>query len=283
MKINVGFLMSYDYELLKYSIPLIYNGADNIVLALDEKKRTWSGNSFTVADSFFEWLKEFDTQNKIHVYQDDFYRADLSAMDNDSRERNMLAKQMGEGVCLQIDADEYFVDFEGFVAYLRAHEHKLNGSKPYQICPFLMDIYKVLDAGVLYSPELTSYYMGSNHPEFIRARKSKNQQKWYVPFFSIHQTWGRSEEELRFKLKNWGHNIDFDLESYLKFWKSIDQTNYKSHSNFHPLNDDSWKTLEYCEGETINAIVNKLKTVKDIPKRYIFWKNLGQRIKFLFQ
>lgn len=35
-EIQVGFLMSYDYELLKISIPLVYEEADHITIALDK-------------------------------------------------------------------------------------------------------------------------------------------------------------------------------------------------------------------------------------------------------
>ena len=47
-QIQVGFLMSYDYELLKNSIPLVYADADSITIALDENQRTWSGHRFEV-------------------------------------------------------------------------------------------------------------------------------------------------------------------------------------------------------------------------------------------
>lgn len=283
MTINVGFLVSYDYHLLKNSIPLVYKSADKIALAIDKNRQTWSGNTFSIADDFFSWLKTFDIDNKIAIYEDDFYIESLTAMENDSRERNMLADFMGDGICIQIDSDEYFVDFDGFVNYLKQNETKLSGKKRYQICPFLIDIYKVVDGGMLVSPQLTGYYIGSNKPEFVRARKSKDQQKWYVPFFSIHQTWGRTEEELRFKLKNWGHNVDFDLDKYIDFWKSITKDNYKDHENFHPLGDDAWKTLEFVEGDTIDEVIHTIKQQKTAPKSTIFWKNLGQQLKYLFK
>jgi hypothetical protein len=35
--IHVGFLLSYDYEKLKMSIPPVYKSADRIFIAMDEK------------------------------------------------------------------------------------------------------------------------------------------------------------------------------------------------------------------------------------------------------
>ena len=51
--IQVGFLLSYDYEKLKLSIPPVYDQADAIFLAMDEKQRTWSGKEFEIDPIFF--------------------------------------------------------------------------------------------------------------------------------------------------------------------------------------------------------------------------------------
>jgi len=107
MLIKVGFLVSYDYNYLRTSLPLVYAEADSVSLAIDKQRRTWNGGSFTIDDAFFEWLKSMDTKKKIRIYEDDFFDPNLSAIENDSRERNMLAKFMGEGGWhVQVDADE---------------------------------------------------------------------------------------------------------------------------------------------------------------------------------
>jgi hypothetical protein len=66
-KIHVGFLLSYDYDKLKLSIPPVYKAADRIFLAIDENLNTWSGNKFEIDDSFFKWLDEFDTEKKVEI------------------------------------------------------------------------------------------------------------------------------------------------------------------------------------------------------------------------
>jgi hypothetical protein len=38
-KIHIGFLLSYDYELLKFSLPPVYKSADRIFLARDKELR----------------------------------------------------------------------------------------------------------------------------------------------------------------------------------------------------------------------------------------------------
>jgi len=282
MKINVGFLVAYDYELLKTSIPLIYEHTDAITLALDENRQTWSGNTFKIDPLFFNWLKEIDTEKKISIYEDNFYDPTINAMHNETRERNMLSKKMGDGVCIQIDADEYFVDFKGFTEYLKTNKQKLSQKKPIQICSFMVDVYKILDKGILYCPTYTNYYLGTTAPNYVRGRKNRKQQKWYVPFISIHQSWSRDENELKFKLDNWGHKEDFDVDSFFEFWKSINKENYKQYKGFHPFDKNEWPTLEYIEGKDFNEVVKNFKD-KKVSKSFIFGKNIAQELKFLFK
>ena len=82
MNINVGFLVSYDYKYLKSSLPLIYEDSSSITLAIDINRNTWSGSTFNIDNSFFEWIKEIDLDNKISIYEDDFYKKELSSIEN---------------------------------------------------------------------------------------------------------------------------------------------------------------------------------------------------------
>ena len=84
-KIQVGFLLSYDYIKLKNSIPPVYKEADGIFIAIDKDMRTWSGATFEVDPAFYDWLKEIDVDNKIsssvkfmkkHSYQLKVYSAE---------------------------------------------------------------------------------------------------------------------------------------------------------------------------------------------------------------
>ncbi len=282
MKINVGFLVAYDYELLKTSIPLVYKYADKIVLAVDKNLQTWSGNYFTIDDSFFSWIQEFDLDNKITVYKDCFYQPENTAMQNEIRERNMMTKVMGNGLCLQLDADEFVLNFKELTIYLKNINKKLNSSKSYQICAYWIDVYKKTKNGYLFVKDISPFYLGSNKPNFYRGRKSKNQKKLYIPFLVIHLTWGRSAEELKFKLNNWGHNSDFDTEAFFKFWTSINENNYTNHQYFHPLNKKAWKELIFVEGKTITDIIQQNNFPSLVPTTKMKLKNIAQSFKFQF-
>lgn len=278
MNVNVGILVSYDYEYIKISLPLIYEAADSITLAIDENYRTWTGNDFNIDPAFFEWIEQFDSKNKINIYRDNFHIPELNAVENDTRERNMLAKKMGEGWNIQIDADEYFIDFEGFVNHLKTN--KFIQKKPTQICAFWITMYKKLDDGVLYVKNPESFYIGSNDPEYKRCRNSTEQIKVYVPFLAMHQSWARDIEELEHKLKNWGHRDDFDVDAYLEFYKSLNKENFSQHRSFHPMNKKWWKELAFCPGNTMAEVIENLKkNLPEIDTTYMAKKNLGQRIK----
>ena len=65
-KIQVGFLLSYDYEKLKNSIPPVYNSADAIFIAID--KKTGQIGIFDCSDAFYESGKD-KVQQAVEQYK----------------------------------------------------------------------------------------------------------------------------------------------------------------------------------------------------------------------
>jgi hypothetical protein len=276
--------MSYDYEKLKISIPPVYNDADNIYLALDENSKTWSGSSFKVKPEFYVWLKEFDVDKKIIIYRDNFFKASLSSLKNDTRERFMLSQKMGIGNWLvQVDADEIFINFSNFVKTLRKHDRYLdNPSKnPIQISGFLINIYKHLDKGILYVNQPTKVLLATNFPNYKVARKTK-ERIIYTDNVLLHECLSRTEDELRFKFKNWGHNDELNSTFFDK-WRLANETNYKSIKNIFYLEPHKWKELGYFNSKSLDDITNLIKQDDKLnPSRwFLYRKNLGQWIKFL--
>ena len=284
MSINVGILMSYDYECLKQSLPLIYENSDRIVLALDENYNTWSGNKFEVDPDFFVWIKSFDKNGKIEIYRDNFYDPNLTSIQNDTRERTMLSEHFGKGNWyIQLDSDELFVNFKGFTEVLKANSKYLKNTEDnkIQIWLFIINLYKKIDGGYLYVEKpFEPFSCATNFINYKICRITFSRKK-YLPFFIVHNTWARSEEEIYFKLNNWGHNKDFDVETYYNYWKNVSRKNFKDYKNFHPLDGKKWKELAFCPGDNLNDVVdffensNKLK----ISPVYLFGKNIAQKIK----
>ena len=285
-KIQVGFLMSYDYELLKKSIPPVYQWADTIFLALDHKKRTWSGNYFEIDSSFYDWLKALDIDNKIVIYEDNFYVSTLNAIQNDTRERHMLANKMGIGNWLiQVDSDEIFIDFQKFVMKLRQYDSYLIDPEthPIQFAGFHINVYKYLEEGMLYINKPTKLLLATNYPNYKYAKNTK-ERIVYDDTYILHEGLARTEEELVLKLNNWGHKHEIN-STFLQKWKMANRDNYHTIKDVFYLDADTWPDLGYFPtsdlGEIKKMVYSNPKLV--IPKTKLFFRNFGQWFKHLFK
>ena len=117
--VAVGFLVAYDYEMLKISLPLVYGSADKIFLGIDENRVSFTGKKFDFDETFKDWVAHFDRHSKIEWVEEEFYLPSLTPMENETRERNLLfANAPSATWYIQIDADEYFLDFPAFITDL---------------------------------------------------------------------------------------------------------------------------------------------------------------------
>ncbi|NDV78523.1 hypothetical protein [Dysgonomonas sp. 511] len=258
-EIKVGYLVSYDYKYIEYSLPTVYQHADSITIAVDKDRLTWAGEKFDIPDSFFQWIKEFDKEKKIKIYEDSFYVSNLTTMECDTRERKMLSRFMGEGGWhIQVDSDEYFLDFPAFINHIRS----LDINKPTAIYGEFITIFKYDETGMFLIDSNEPFALATNNPVYIAARRtdeSINDTVHYTNFKVLHQSWGRSEAEIALKMKNWSHSDDFNTDAYLNFWKAINKHTYNYIQNFHPLDPPAWKKLEYFEGSDIPSLIEKVK------------------------
>lgn len=285
-KIQVGFLMSYDYHLLKHSIPPVYAASDSIFIALDQNYTTWTGGKFEVDPGFFDWIREIDVDNKIHFYKDNFYDPQLSAMGNEVKERHLLGLKMGIGNWLiQVDCDEYFLNFEKFVDDLRSYDHFLENPEKerVQICAFTINLYKHLEQGILYVDEVRSQKFATNYPDYKTGRNTK-QRVIYTKNLLLHECVSRTEEEILKKFNNWGHSTEVDAEKFLVKWRAVNQSNYREYQNFFYLEPEKWKNLNFVPGNSIAEINKNLNTNSMMPSDFYIWKkNFGQWFKFLLK
>ncbi|HEX8979466.1 MAG TPA: hypothetical protein VF811_07120 [Parasulfuritortus sp.] len=252
--IKVGFLVSYDWSLLSNSIPLVYTEADKITLAIDKSRKTWSGAEFVIPDDFFRYISEIDVDNKIEIYEDEFYIPGLTPLECETRERNMLAQRMGLGGWhVQIDSDEYILNFSDLCGYMRA-----NDGKKIQINGNWINLYKKVASGYLVTllgeHGYEQFPVATNNPDYISARYTNNKLV-KLPVFALHQTWARSDVEIKQKISNWGHANDFNGESYYKLWCAVDEYNYKYLINLHPIWRELWPGLEVVNTNSLANLI----------------------------
>lgn len=264
--IKVGYLVSYDYELIFNSLPTIYNDADSIYLAIDENRSTWSGNNFTISSEFFNRIRSFDKEKKIVIYEDDFYVPELSSMDNEIRERNLLLKKMGEGWLIQLDADEYVCNFNSLANQLRKKKYltKLYWLLPVTLSGYWVILFKKNNEGFFQITNRTPFNFITNFPKYTGARKNLNYTNINIGSLVLHQAYAREPEEIYQKLKNWGHKDDFDTEKFFNFWSSINTTNYKQVENYHPVVSGLWEKLEFKSTISIEELLSIYKSDEQV-------------------
>jgi len=283
-KIHVGFLLSYDYDMLRASLPPVYAAADRIFLARDARLRTWRGSPFTIDPAFYEWLNAFDVDRKIEIYEDDFYLPALTSMENDTRERRLLAQRMGIGNWLiQVDADEYFIDFDKFVSGIRRYDSYLDDPerKKIQFFAFWLVIYKYTANGMLYVDRPMKSAFATNYPNYKSGRRT-NERVIYLNDIVLHDSVARSESELRFKLANWGHNGDVN-KGFLNKWLAVDETNYRTMSDFYYIEPERWKHLNFLPANNLKEVKRLVTTWRDprLHVTHLALKNWGQWFKSL--
>lgn len=268
--IKVSYLVSYDYEMFLTSVKQLYPYVNKIVLAIDKDSRTWSGNKFTIPDSFFEEVKNFDKKNKIEFYFDTFYLPSLSPIECESRERNMVLKKLGFGWKIQLDVDEYIYDFETVAKYLKKYWYFCLFPKVTPICfrGKLITLYRKLDDGFLFIDSNEIFSFITNQDYNVKTRNNYKIRNHSTNINVIHQSWARSEEEIQFKIKNWGHRDDFDTQSYFDFWKSLNSSNYSEHENVHPIVPTVWNKIFFLKASSIDDFIFKFKKIK--PQKLIF-------------
>jgi hypothetical protein len=275
--IKVGYLVSYDYELIFTSLHSIYKFVDAIVLCYDKDFVTWSGNSTTISETFFDDIRKLDTDNKIKFYADTFYLENHQPMDLETRQRKMLAEFMGKGGWhLQIDADEYAYDFELFISFLKNNDYLTiePDKNPVNVLMKLIVLFKKDNNGYyVVKPFKETCFVATNYPNYLAGRRSEN-FNIITEHLLIHESWARNEEEVYTKLNNWGHKNDFDTSVFFKKWKSLNKDNYAEYINFHPIYKENWASLEFVEAKSSEEFLEKCKTLFPQQKPIIFKKEI---------
>ena len=290
--IKVGFCVAYDWVLLKNSLPRVYQEADTICLSIDKNRTSWSGKKYEFDEqAFLRFVREIDTDNKIKIYEDNFALPELTSMQNDNRQRTMMAEFLGEnGWHIQIDSDEYFADFKGFVNYLKLLNPKPTAKqKPINVCCNWISLIKKTPNGYLYVDNRYTNQermpFATNKPEYLCARINGHFNH-ISPFFVLHETWSRNANDLKQKMESWSHDSDFlSATSYYKLWEALDEYNFKYIQNFHPVKPETWSKLAYCLANDIDEVLDNELRSKKIPKTFLLYKNSKSmsRIKALWK
>jgi hypothetical protein len=265
--VKVGMCVAYDWHLLEFALPAIYAEADLILLSIDRDRVSWANQKFSMNDEkFYSFVKNFDPVGKIRILEENFHPYE-SPMQNEVYQRNRMAEIMGkDGWHVQLDCDEYFLDFASFVSFLRGRGE--GPSRPVNICCPLITLYKKVDDGFLYvrsTPASREYLpTATRHPEYEYGRRNGH-FNIYTNFIILHQSWARTDEEVLQKLANWGHKNDFDGGKYFQLWKSTTKSNFEQLKDFHPMEAWRWPGLGLIQGESVAYAIRSISSIEFKP------------------
>jgi hypothetical protein len=258
--IKLGFCVAYDWELLRYSLPSVYDHADSICLSYDINNKSWAGEIFNFnKQPFLTFIESIDVQKKIKLLSTDFSLPELSPMQNEVRQRNRMAEFLGQsGWHLQLDCDEYFLDFSGFCKYLRG----LSVAPHTNINCIWLTLFKQVENGFLIiapqkSRDIETIPIATVQPHYEYGRRNGyfNHQ---TNFVLLHQSWARSESEIFQKINHWGHKNDFNASQFMELWRGINGANYKQFKNFHPIVPNQWPALEFVAAPDIETCIQAI-------------------------
>ncbi len=290
-KVKIGFLISYDYKYIFDAMPLVYDYADEIILCVDVNRNTWAGKKYELDPDFFDRIRAIDPRGKIVFFEADFYVPTLTPMENDTRERNMLSEKMGPDCWkLQIDADEYFLNFDRVYAFLQKHRYLL--SKPthnrVNIRANWITLFKKTAHGYIYIDNEEDFSFATNlvgEHYFARDLEGRNNREIYTNFRVLHHSWAREPHEVYQKIKNWSHKDDFDGDAFYDFWMSIDESNYMDFHDLHPIYPGAWQKLKFIACKDVQDFIDQFNATNPQPKPFVlpgryFKKYLKNQLKF---
>lgn len=267
MKINVTYLLSYDYKMFLTSVEQIYDYVDKIIVGIDKDYTTWSGNKFQIPASFFSEVEKFDTRKIISFYYDNFYIQTLSPMECETRERNILLKKLGAGWKMQLDVDEYICDIKVVVKFLRKYSFLtyFPTLTPILFYAKWVTLYKTTSEGFFYIQNNERFPLVTNISHVTKARHNTTIYDHQINASVIHQSWARDSDEIMQKINNWGHKNDFNSLEFFKTWKNLNVMNYLEYTNFHPIHPSLWKEIYFLKSKNIKEFINDYKT-KNLEK-----------------
>jgi hypothetical protein len=237
-------LLAYDYKYAYSSIRSYYEIADEILLGIDADRLTWMRQPFAIdlreVESF---VAEIDKSGKIRIIEGNFHSSDDPAQ-NELIERSFLSmRAKPSNWIVQLDADELPLNVAAFSRWLLANDpHTSN------VFARWITVFKVFEnqALIIDPPGEQAAVATMLRGQYLSGRLTA-QPGVMSPLQLLHYSWGRSPQQVRQKLANWGHALDMDTRKFFDFWQSVNLENFHQVRDFHPLSGPTWRTLKLVD------------------------------------
>ena len=261
IKKSVISLIAYDAHLLPNSIKSYYPFVDEIILALDKDRISWSGNTFEFNENLlWKTLKTIDIKNKIHLVEADFHSSKIP-IENDNFTRNYAKAQCSHDWIFSFDADEvlvnpkeFFIDFLPLCEkYYKDTELLMTWFHPYkQLKMKNPNTHELLDHTLMICNNDGTFnrteqqgFACSKDSTFTYCRWTNKKRRILTNLAIMHYSFCRNEKELEQKLSNYGHSTERGEDPFMHNWKLINETNYTQLRNFktHKYGGGQWEKL----------------------------------------
>jgi len=231
-------LLAFDYRYAFNAIRSYYDIADEIILGLDADRISWTGHPFYIdLVQIQAFMQQLDRSGKMRIIEGDFHSLE-KPMANETNERNELSRHCAPGNwVVQIDSDEVLRNAAEFKHWLLAT------NPPGAVSAAWISVFKQFgDQALVISTSEITPVATRLRGQYVNARWTK-EPSTTSPLQLLHHSWGRTPDEIKQKLQNWGHARDLDIDAFYKMWDSITLKNYQQVRNFHPLDGPRWPGL----------------------------------------
>ena len=177
---------------------------------------------------------------------------------------------------MQIDTDEIIINPNAFIRELEKYEEI---KRPVNVHGIWINLIKQTATGFIYSV-LKTPPLATNKPEYTYGR-TNGHFNIYTNTFIAHITWARPEEEIKYKLQNWGHSHEFNGMSFFKIWQALDEFNWRYIKDFHPIGKEKIPGLYFFETKNLETLVKEIDSHKhSLSKTQLLFNNIWfSRIK----
>lgn len=246
--ISVVVLVAYDWRLAAEAIVRAWTLADEILLACDRRRLSYTGRPFQLplaelleyVRRRIEWSRS-STLEKLRIVEADFYVPGRSPIELETQSRNACDHLCAAGNwLLHIDADEWIRNPLELRTWIHGHP-KQEGLMRLE----WITVWKVIGQTALVVDHRRLQPLGTRLRGMrVKARMTR-EQTIDAPGQLVHWSiGGRSREEIETKLHNWTHAGERDAGAFLRLWDSVTLENFEGARNVAPYGDGStWPRL----------------------------------------
>jgi hypothetical protein len=248
--------LAYDYAYSYATIEAYYGIADEIILGVDKDRISWNNKPFEFdAEAVKQFIAGIDCRGIIQVLEGNFHEH-ANPKHNENQERMNLCAQAASGNWrVSIDSDEVILNgpkFKEWLLRIDPRKYAVHGS--------FLTVFKSFDQGqeLLVCDPSESLGIATLQADGVRTGHSVVYPVIDSPLWALHHAWGRTPEELKQKITNWGHANDFDSAKYFQFWESITLDNYQEAKDFHPICPELWRSLKRVRTGPVTRLLGRV-------------------------